>query len=186
MNEFEQIAREEGTDKVTTHNYQNIYPVHLDYLRLAKFTLFEVGVRGGSSMRLWRRYFPGSDVHGFDHGKKFNVDGNAPGVHLIDVRDPGFAALVDTLPRPLVVVDDGGHWEEQQRAAFDILWPRLLSGGWYFIEDLHAALYPDRVKRNSDYTRRLAGQMRSLLHGADKEEIAEIHAYHEICLLRKR
>ncbi len=38
-----------------------------------------------------------------------------------------------------VIVDDGGHTMQQQRISFMALFPTLMPGGLYFLEDLHTS-----------------------------------------------
>jgi len=42
-----------------------------------------------------------------------------------------------------IVVDDGGHWCDDQQVSFNSFWPIVNSGGLYIIEDLWVA--EDRV-----------------------------------------
>ena len=37
------------------------------------------------------------------------------------------------------IIDDGGHRNDQIKTSFDELWPALLPGGVYFVEDLHVS-----------------------------------------------
>jgi len=41
-----------------------------------------------------------------------------------------------------VIVDDGGHTNRQLLTSFQSLWPQLLPGGRYFMEDLHVGRHP--------------------------------------------
>ena len=55
-----------------------------------------------------------------------------------DQADSAFwADVLAEAPRLDVVIDDGSHRPEQQRATFDAVLPRLLPGGVYICEDIH-------------------------------------------------
>jgi demethylmacrocin O-methyltransferase len=54
--------------------------------------------------------------------------------------DPHFLGRVVNSTGPLdVVIDDGSHYSEHQRATFSLLWPHVKPGGIYVIEDLQCA-----------------------------------------------
>lgn len=176
---FEDAALASGTDKVTAHDYAPVYQAFLGgWRRDRPLVLFEVGVAQGLSMALWEEYLPLADVHGFDNDHKGKAV-MGPNVHRVDVTDQRFPALVATLPRPDVVVDDGGHHRSEKRAAFEALWPRLAPGGVYVIEDLAAR---DPAK---SYAGVIGNRVVDLLTNNGALEVAAIHAYPEIAVLEK-
>ena len=53
MNEFYEMGKKYGTDKVDHHGYHFFYPKHLQFLRNEKFRMLEVGYKYGDSARMW-------------------------------------------------------------------------------------------------------------------------------------
>jgi len=178
MRTFEEIARAHGTDKVTEHDFGPVYERHLEGLRGESLVLFEIGVHRGASLRTWLEYIPGADIHGFDNDPKcMPTGGYGFRTHLVDVMSQAFRNLAKALPAPDVVVDDGGHWPKEQRAAFRALWPRLKPGGLYFVEDL-------QVKREKDFAGDVSAWAGSVLR-TEGNDMGEVHCYPEICVIVK-
>lgn len=175
MRTFLEIASEHETDKVSVHAYQDVYPRYLEQLRESEFTLLEIGVDEGKSLRMWRDYFPRATVIGIDREEASAK--KAEGVLVMDVRSPKFESWAkEAAPFFHVIVDDGGHWPMEQNRAFDLLWPKLAVGGWYFVEDLH-------VKRKNDFAGRAGEFCANLMRNVSF--CSEIHVHPEICALRK-
>jgi hypothetical protein len=75
------IAKKYGTDKENSrHGYVNIYEEHFESEKLKYNKILEIGVRQGSSHKMWYDYFPNSMVYGVDnwHGPN-NVYISGPG-----------------------------------------------------------------------------------------------------------
>ena len=132
-----------GTRKMTLSDYDPgvdysaVYERYLRPLRRRRFTLFELGVYRGESLRMWASYLPRARIIGLDidpesarRASEFDV--------VVGSQDD-VAALDDVLtryPDLRVVVDDGSHLNHLTIASFRHLFPRLPSGGLYAIEDL--------------------------------------------------
>lgn len=106
--------------------------------------LLEIGVQNGGSLEVWKRYLPeGSEIWGLDIEPGVGDLKFAEGihVHVLDATDA--AALDAVLPdREFdVIVDDGSHLARDIITTLELLYPRLASGGKYFIEDLHASYW---------------------------------------------
>ena len=61
------IARAYGTDKAFPHQFTPLYDSVLGPARQDVRRLLEVGVLGGSSLRMWRDYMPNAEIVGLDH-----------------------------------------------------------------------------------------------------------------------
>lgn len=138
-----------GTDKSSSgHNYAARYDELFAPWRTLPVVLFEVGVWEGGSLHSWAQYFdhPDATIAGFDVDTWRYIHSPDPRIAVIttDATTPTFAHMADVMPAPWIVIDDGSHREVDQRATFNILWPRLRPGGLYAIEDLHA-LYWERA-----------------------------------------
>jgi hypothetical protein len=124
------------TDKVTAHSYLRVYDKLLAHLRGEPLRIVEVGVLKGGSLALWHRFFPQAAVTGLD------INQDVPEVEGCDVRwgDSRDAALVgawflkDSID---VLIDDGDHTLDAQRATFFAFRRAMRRGGIYFIEDVY-------------------------------------------------
>ena len=132
-----------GTDKAF-HGYGNLYARWFRGLRWRRFTLVEIGVFHGASLRVWRDRFPRAQILG--------VDISPPDIRLgrrVRVRT-GNQAVAEHLTEALagvktldVVIDDGSHRGEDIWATFQHLFPLMPSGGIYIIEDLSTSYWAD-------------------------------------------
>lgn len=123
--------------------YLDVYEHHLRHLRRQAFSLLELGVYRGESLRMWRTYFPRATVFGLDIDP--TAASRAPGFRVF-IGSQADAELVDSALKEIghglrVVVDDASHVNTLTVASFDLIFPRLASGGWYFIEDLVPGSY---------------------------------------------
>jgi hypothetical protein len=136
--DLEQLGALFGTDKVDgwhTHLGRTncaVYELYLKRWRRRRFTLLEIGVLGGASLRMWQAYFPMARIRGLD------IDPNAalPGLD-VTIGSQGDPKVLEQLLSPDLdcVIDDGSHINELTIASFEYLFPRLRSGAIYIIED---------------------------------------------------
>lgn len=150
INELDRLARKYGTDKRTNDEEQNIYHGYtLDYDRyLSEFRLdykdiMELGVREGSSHKMWEQYFPNAIIWGIDDFsdsactvKKEDIETNR--IKII-VGDQSDKKLIDNNFKDIqfsMIIDDGSHRSWHQQKSLKYLWKYLKYGGFYFIEDL--------------------------------------------------
>ncbi len=131
-----------GTDKSTIfHDYLPFYEKRLGHLRDARFLLVEIGVFHGGSLHMWGDYFPNATIVGLDiaEGTRCHELSNRH-VRICDASDPAALDVVlQEFGPPLVVIDDGSHLWNHQIAALHHLWPRLLPGGTFIMEDIHTS-----------------------------------------------
>lgn len=127
------------------HPYTAVYDMFLRPLqKYSTLKLGEIGILNGSSIRMWRDYFPTADIHGFDINKesidklKFIKNTKA---HLVDERNA--MGLRDSLMNASmdgklfdILLDDASHRLNDQlifiRDAIDFINP----GGMLIIEDI--------------------------------------------------
>jgi hypothetical protein len=149
MNDLEILARKYGTDKRTNdpgeniyHDYTNLYYPCLCNRIQNTHTLLEIGVWRGYSHKMWEEFFQLAQIYGIDDyleptclpKEEIESDrikiivGNQSDQKLID--DNFKDNSLD------IVIDDGSHNSWDQQKSFLYLWPKLKSGGLYFIEDL--------------------------------------------------
>jgi hypothetical protein len=144
------LGRIYATDKVDARHSHNglantdVYERYLRSWRRRRFTLLELGVFYGNSLRMWNAFFPRATVVGLDleqvaadRAAEFNVTVGSQ-------ADPD--VLESILRRHddiRVVVDDASHITSLTIASFRYLFPRLPRGSLYIIEDLSPNTYED-------------------------------------------
>lgn len=158
------ICLQAGTDKVTTHNYQTLYTKYFESeTRPPVNKLFEIGFgchlkgkghakagkRGGRGVKLWRRYFPAAEIWSAEYVSscpnvfaKMLAELN---VSMVTGDQSNASTLMTwvniTKGNFDVIIDDGGHSNENIYNAFNILFQKALKpGGLYVIEDIQASI----------------------------------------------
>jgi 8-demethyl-8-(2-methoxy-alpha-L-rhamnosyl)tetracenomycin-C 3'-O-methyltransferase len=146
---LDEIALKHGTDKATSHHgYTRIYERYLEPLRDEPITLLELGwgghedpEAGGASAAMWRDYFPNATIVVIDVEPKTNhLDG--VNFHEGSQADPAFLTrLHNTYGDFDVIVDDASHLSSLTITSWELLYPMLRPGGWYFLEDTHSSYH---------------------------------------------
>lgn len=134
-----ELGLRHGTDKSSEiHDYLNLYERRFRDLRDKAFVMIEVGVLRGASVHMWGEYFPKARIVGID----FDPDCGGQEGENISIRI-GDASSVDFLfdvvqefGKPLIVIDDGSHRWDHQIVLLQTLFPLLLPGGFFVVEDL--------------------------------------------------
>lgn len=129
--------------------------------------LFEIGLGctmrygPGASVKLWQALLPGAELWEADHDDacvaKAKADGLLSGVNVL-TGDQADAATVQRWASESggnfdVVIDDGGHSNKMIKTSFDALWPHVVPGGLYFIEDLQLGRKPLTRRGEGDDTK---------------------------------
>ena len=127
-------------------HYFEIYDHHFSRYRGKPVTILEIGVFHGGSLQMWKEYFgPQAKIYGVDidpRCKQFEEEN----VHIFigDQADRNFLRkLKKEIPRPDILIDDGGHLMHQQIATFEELYSFVAEDGLYLCEDLHTNYWPD-------------------------------------------
>lgn len=119
-------------DKGTAHSYIDLYALWLEEFRNRPCVLLEIGVAEGKSLAMWREYLPHAEIIGVDIvDRALDIRGCR-----VIIGDATLGGTYDALDRLDIVIDDGSHSLGSQIAAFHLLFPRLLPGGVYVIEDV--------------------------------------------------
>ena len=152
---------------------------------------------------MWKAYFHRGLIYGLDLHDKSVLD--RPRIKTIQ-GDQGDAQMLRAIAArigPLsIVIDDGSHLGDHVLTSFAALFPSLVSGGVYVIEDLQTAYWPgwngERSNHNDpqtsiDFLKRLI----DALHHQDRitasstmppdieHQIRAIHLYHNIVFIEK-
>ncbi len=128
------------------HHYLAIYDRWFLPYKNRPITLLEIGIAGGGSLELWRKFF-GSQVRliGVDIDPKAKERAPADAEIIIgDQSDPAFLShLVKIIGEADIIIDDGSHINSHQILTFDALFPILKEGGIYLCEDLHTSYWSE-------------------------------------------
>ncbi len=156
MKTLDEIAIRHGTDKATvftrTWAKPHGYTVHLESyfepLRRKPIKLLEIGVGGGESIRTWLEYFQKAKVIGVDLVHSTN-EWNTPKAPTHpryqfcqgnQSCETFWACFIADYGKDWnIVIDDGSHVSSDIITTFKCLWPHVVSGGLYEIEDLSVA-----------------------------------------------
>ncbi len=66
-NDLETYAVEHKSQKgKSQHHYTRYYNFYFSPVRYDKLSILEIGVNEGESLRMWKEYFPNSNVYGID------------------------------------------------------------------------------------------------------------------------
>lgn len=202
-----ELALHFGTDKAGKHHYTQHYERHLGHLKNDSFTLLEIGIggyrkqgRGGSSLRMWKHFFPKAQIVGLDIEDKSFVEAARITTYQGSQTD---AELLRRIERESggvkVLIDDGSHRPEHIRETFGIFFPLLADDGIYVIEDTQTSYWPrwggSTDLHSPDTTMAL---VKDLLDGLNHEEfegdhvpsysdqhVVAVHAYHNLVFIEK-
>jgi hypothetical protein len=152
------IAERHDTDKDV--GFTSVYHSLLSHVRAEPLRLLEIGLYNGGSLRMWREYLP-----------------NATKVRLVDQADArALRGFVDELGGGYdVILDDGGHTMEQQIVSFEVLFPHVVSGGIYIIEDLGTSYWLEYGGRPLGEDGTAVAHMKRLVDAVQVEHITPGH-----------
>eukprot|EP01062_Namystynia_karyoxenos_P005949 TRINITY_DN1206_c1_g1_i1.p1 TRINITY_DN1206_c1_g1~~TRINITY_DN1206_c1_g1_i1.p1 ORF type:complete len:658 (+),score=159.19 TRINITY_DN1206_c1_g1_i1:152-2125(+) len=140
-----------------SQGYDRWYQWYMDPYRLRQIRLLEIGLAGGQSALMWRRYFPSLELYGMDYTLQYFANQSVEvsgGINIfkgdqgnpehLSAMSKQFGGLMD------IIVDDGGHTPSAQIHTFKVLFRELLRpGGLFIIEDIEGS-YAGRHKYYGD------------------------------------
>ncbi|MEL7486671.1 MAG: class I SAM-dependent methyltransferase [Pseudomonadota bacterium] len=203
------LAQLFGSDKADDHDYTPHYARHFQPLRKRRMNVLEIGVggyddpqAGGASLRMWKRYFPNSNIFALDIHDKSPHEEDRIRIFRGSQNDPEFLGkIVDEIGQLDIVIDDGSHVNEHILTSFHTLWPRLAPDGIYAIEDLETAYWPEYggdsynldmadtsinfLKKRIDGLHHKENAAKSFVPGPYDAEITQLHFYRGLCFLYK-
>jgi len=112
----------------------------LSHLVHCKFKMLEIGVLDGASLRMWEEFFPLADIFAIDVDAACAAHASARAtISIVEQGDKTALQTYAAERRFSLIIDDGGHRMKQQILSFEVLFPTLLPGGTYVIEDSHTS-----------------------------------------------
>ncbi len=128
-----------GTNKSSLYaDYLRHYDELFRRYRDKEINFIEIGVAQGRSARTWERYLPKARLIGVDINENTKrSEGGRVTIEIGSQADAGFLAAIAEKYPPTIVVDDGSHQADHMAFTFKHLFPAVLPGGCYVIEDLY-------------------------------------------------
>lgn len=184
-------------------HYFDVYERYFSKFRNKKITIVEIGVYQGGSLQMWREYFGNEAViWGIDIDPRCKAleDENT---HILigSQEDPLFLrSIVDKIGMIDILIDDGGHTQDQQIVSFEELYKYVNpNGGIYLCEDVHTSymnVYGGGHKRNNtfiEYSKILVDQLNAYYSEQGSLKVNEItrttnsiHFYDSIVVYEKK
>ena len=145
-----------GTDKGSNtddmwHSYLPIYERLFESFRNEPFSLLELGVASGGSMRMWREWFPNASLFGVDNDPAHCIRPDTVAVATLFCAGQDDDKLFTEKfanEQFRIIIDDAEHDPKKQMLSFMLLWRCVKPGGFYIIEDVrsdHWAGYWDSI-----------------------------------------
>ena len=128
------------------HHYIPIYDRYFSRFRGKRVRMLEIGVSGGGSLAMWRKYFGGDAIiYGIDINPACAAFNGHDGQVRIGSQDDSefLQSVVAEMGGVDIVLDDGSHIMRHIKSSLLTLFPLLSMGGIYLIEDLHACYWSE-------------------------------------------
>jgi hypothetical protein len=134
----------DGVDKASLRgevqcswDYLRHYAHALHEYRDQELNVLEIGVYAGASLNMWLRYFTKATIVGVDINPTCAALARGRAIVKIGAQeDKAFMTEVARAHPPTVVIDDGSHLAIHIIRSFEAVFPLLLPGGTYIVEDL--------------------------------------------------
>src|SRR5688500_2649785 len=122
------------------HNYTELYERLFFPWKDEPIKIFEIGIAGGGSLKMWQAYFSQARIFAVDILPKPEFDNARVKTLIADQanRDQ-LQAAINTAGEVHILIDDGGHTMEQQQVSLGFLFKHVRPGGYYVIEDVHTS-----------------------------------------------
>lgn len=124
-------------DKGTVHSYLDSYDsLFAPYANTTK-NILEIGVCRGHSISMLGKYFSSASIIGIDIYTHLIDSLEDPNNNIQIIKgDATQAKVLEPINNLEIVIDDGSHRLTDQITSFKLLWPKIVEGGLYVIEDI--------------------------------------------------
>ena len=183
-------------------HYFEIYDRHFKKYKDKDVVLLEVGVSRGGSLQMWSDYFgEGSKFYGIDidpRCKEFENENTK--IFIGSQSDRKFLGYVkDNIPPVDILIDDGGHYMNQQIILFEELFGYVKKNGVYLCEDTHSSywlVFGGGYKRRGtfiEYSKNFIDMLNAFHSEQSKykinnftKSVNSIHYYDSVLVIEKR
>ncbi len=202
-NEFEKFFF--NNKKNIINKWDHYFEIYERYFRKYKnqdIVLLEIGVSNGGSLKMWKNYFgKNSKIYGLDidpRCKEFE-SGNVE-IFIGSQIDLQFLKEIkNKIPKVDILIDDGGHFMNQQIISFNELFGHIKDDGVYLCEDTHTSywlFFGGGYKRRGtflEYSKKIIDQLHAS-HSEQKElrpnkftfSVDSIHYYDSVVVIQKK
>jgi hypothetical protein len=135
-----------GYPSIKHSSYFQVYEEVLSKYRNRSITFVEIGVLGGGSLFMWKKFFgDAARIIGIDlnpEAMRWTKEGFE--IFIGSQEDPNFWKSFFNSVGPVdIVLDDGGHSNSQQIITAHSVLPHIRDGGVLIVEDVHASYMRD-------------------------------------------
>ena len=149
MDKLTLISKKYITDKSGEHEYTKVYDSFMRGNSDEKINLLEIGIGGykqsqlgGGSLLMWSEYFSNGMIYGLDiEEKKIELRENIKIFQGSQIEIKDLKKVTNEAKNFDYIIDDGSHLNSHQIKTFELLFPFLNDGGYYFIEDTQTSYY---------------------------------------------
>ncbi len=184
-------------------HYFDVYDRYFSQFKNKKITVVEIGVYQGGSLQMWRQYFgKEATIWGIDIDPRCKTL-EEENTHILigSQEDPQFLrSIIDQIGPIDVLIDDGGHTQNQQIVSFQELYQHVNpDGGIYLCEDVHTSymnVYGGGHQRDNtfiEFSKLMVDQLNA--HYSEQSSLAvdaitkttnSIHFYDSIVVFEKK
>ncbi len=137
--------------KLLSAKWEQFFPIYERYLSQyvknnQTIDLLELGVQNGGSLEMWKKYFvEGSTITGVDIDPRCQQIPLSDGINFLLGSAADAAFVEENLAQKEfdVIIDDASHLPDDVINSFELLFPKLKSGGLYIIEDVHTSYWKE-------------------------------------------
>lgn len=163
LQKYSSIDTRYGTDKMTSHSYQDVYNELFYKYKNTCRNILEIGFDGGFALQSYSEYFMNAIVYGIDikDNRASNVNPNIKvyiGDACSDESINHFNTEFD------IIVEDASHLPEHQIQHFKDYSKFIKKGGVYIIEDVHENAINRVVNEISSYASEFTYKIYDLRH----------------------
>lgn len=136
--EVTEFCRQNHTDKHRGEfPHSKLYDTLFSGFRDQPICLLEIGVNRGGSIPVWEQYFPNAKLLMVDINPTCLLRStDRTKMDLVDQSDAeALKSYAETNGPFNIIIDDGSHLTGDQIITFETLWPYILPGGIFVIED---------------------------------------------------
>jgi demethylmacrocin O-methyltransferase len=151
MNKLTQLGIKSKTDKSTYHKFTDFY---YDFFKTySSPRILEIGVFNFSSISMYLEYFDNPYIVGMDiDDKNHYANGKWKFIKGDQTNIEDLKKCVENEELFDIIIDDGGHYMDQQQISFGFLIDYVKPGGYYILEDLHTSFRPEYINNGCEFT----------------------------------